>query len=153
MQIQEAAQLSGLSADAIRFYERRGVLPRPPRQPNGYREYTSDHVAILRLARGLRELGLSLAEIALILPVAHEGTCGELRGRLSERLSETLGEIDVRMRELGQTRERLTEVLEGLHRMRPADRRVPGMTACACVQLIAGRRRRSIVLRARPGGR
>ncbi len=60
MNIREAAATSGLSADTIRFYEKKGVLPRPPRRDNGYRSYTDEHVATLRLARGLKDLGLGL---------------------------------------------------------------------------------------------
>ncbi len=60
MNIQEAAHRSGLSADTIRFYERKGVLPRPPRGANGYRQYTEEHVATLEFARGLRDLNLPL---------------------------------------------------------------------------------------------
>ena len=56
MNIQKAAEASGLTADTIRFYEREGVVPPAPRRENGYREYTSEHVAVLRLARGLRDL-------------------------------------------------------------------------------------------------
>ena len=75
MNIQRAAVASGLSADTIRFYEREGILPLPPRRPNGYRNYSEDHVETLRLAVGLRALGLSLSEMSSALTLAHEGRC------------------------------------------------------------------------------
>ncbi|HWQ28729.1 MAG TPA: MerR family DNA-binding transcriptional regulator, partial [Dehalococcoidia bacterium] len=56
MRIGEAARASGLSIDTIRFYERTGTLPAPPRGANGYRRYTPEHVETLRLAAGLRAL-------------------------------------------------------------------------------------------------
>ena len=82
MNIQEAAAASGLSPDTIRFYEKKRVLPQPPRQANRYREYTDEHVATLRLASGLRQLGVPLAEVPPILDVAHTGVCGDIRGQL-----------------------------------------------------------------------
>ncbi len=69
MNIQEAAEASGLSADTIRFYERKRVLPRPPRAANGYRAYTEEHLATLRLTKSLRDLGLPLSEIGSIVAV------------------------------------------------------------------------------------
>ncbi len=69
MNIQQAADASRLSPHTLRFYERKGVLPRPPRSPNGYREYTEEHVATLRLAKGLRELELPLSDVAPILSI------------------------------------------------------------------------------------
>ena len=56
MNIGEAANASSLTPDTIRFYEKKGILPRPPRLASGYRHYTEEHVATLRLAKALREL-------------------------------------------------------------------------------------------------
>ncbi|MCH8008868.1 MAG: MerR family transcriptional regulator [Chloroflexi bacterium] len=70
MNIGEAADASSLTPDTIRFYEKKGILPRPPRLASGYRHYTEEHVATLRLAKALRELESPLAEVAPILSVA-----------------------------------------------------------------------------------
>lgn len=136
MQIQEAAQRSGLSADTIRFYERTGVLPRPPRGPNGYRAYTDDHLATLRVARGLRDLDLPLAEVAGILPAVHDGTCGTVRTSLTEALEHSLEQVDQQIASLQQTRERLLHLFDGLQHMELTDSRIPGAAQCACVRLI-----------------
>ena len=137
MNIQQAARASGLSADTIRFYEKKGVLPRPPRQENGYRTYSEEHVETLRLARGLRDLGLPLGEVAEILPVAHDGTCGDLREALVTTLEGACEEVERRIEDLTRTRGELASILNGVRAM-PADTRdVPGMTACGCVQLVA----------------
>ena len=137
MNIQQAARASGLSADTIRFYEKKNVLPRPPRQENGYRTYSEEHVETLRLARGLRDLGLPLGEVAEILPVAHDGTCGDLREALVTTLEGACEEVDRRIEDLTRTRGELASILNGVRAM-PADTRdVPGMTACGCVQLVA----------------
>ena len=137
MNIQKAAEASGLTADTIRFYEKGGVVPPAPRRENGYREYTDEHVAVLRLARGLRDLGAPLTDVATILPVAHDGTCGDLREALVGTLTGVLAGITARLEELRRTRGELTAILDGLREMEPADNRVPGLDGCRCVELTA----------------
>jgi MerR family copper efflux transcriptional regulator len=139
MNIQRAAAASGLSADTIRFYERRGVLPPPPRRSNGYRDYSEQHVETLRLAVGLRALGLSLGEMAGVLALAHDGTCGDVRSVLGRTLAGALEELDDRIEELVSSREQIVRIVEGLGQMQPGDDAVPGMTPCACVQLVEER--------------
>ena len=65
--IRDAATVSGLSAETIRYYERVGVLPTVPRAVNGYRLYTAAYVETLRFARGLRELGIPLTSVASLV--------------------------------------------------------------------------------------
>jgi DNA-binding transcriptional MerR regulator len=134
--IRRAAESCGLSADTIRFYERRAVIPQPPRRPNGYRDYSERHVETLRLAFGLRALGLSLDEMGAVLGLAHDGTCGDIRSALGETLAGALSQLDARIVELALSRRHVAGILEGLQQMRPGDEAVPGMTPCACVRLV-----------------
>ncbi len=136
MNIQEAAAVSGLTPDTIRFYERKGVLPTPPRQPNGYRHYTEEHVATLRLAKGLRELGLPLEDVGSILVVAHDGMCGEIREMMMERFAQALEDLDGRVQELSVARDHLADLLRGLRKMKPREVSVPGVHACECVRMV-----------------
>jgi len=136
MNISEAARSSGLSVDTIRFYERREVLPRPPRSANGYRSYSREHIATLSLAARLRELALPLDEIASILRVAHDATCGELRDALSGTVAGALGRIDDRIAGLRQTRASLSTLRRGLDRMTPDSERVAGLAPCECVRMV-----------------
>ena len=48
MKIGEVAKAAGVGIDAVRFYEREGLLPEPARQPSGYRDYSPDAVLDLR---------------------------------------------------------------------------------------------------------
>ena len=137
MNIGAAADASSLTPDTIRFYEKKGILPRPPRLASGYRHYTEEHVATLRLAKGLRELELPLAEVAPILSVAHDGTCGEVRESMTKTFTKTLKDLDVRIEELEQARDHLGGLLRGLRKMRRKDITVPGVEACECVRLVA----------------
>jgi MerR family transcriptional regulator, copper efflux regulator len=138
MTIAEAARQSGLSADSIRFYERVGALPKPPRAANGYRQYTGQHVSALRLAKRLRDLDVPLEDVGRVIEVAHEGQCGELRGELIGTLRLVMVDVEQRLRELRECREQLGEVLDGLLEMEPADEMVPGLVACECVQIATG---------------
>ena len=140
MKIQEAAHAVGLTPDTIRFYERSGVLPAPPREANGYRSYTAEHLHTLRLARGLREFRLPLDEIGAIIAVAHDGRCGDVRTTLLTALDGAVQEIDTQIESLRQTRGRLTRVRGGLRRVDGADEQIPGMTPCDCVRSVSGRR-------------
>ena len=137
MNIQQAAGASGLTPDTIRFYERKGVLPRPPREENGYRSYTEGHVLILRLAKGLRHLGVPLEDVRPMLAVAHSGTCSEVRQDMIGSLEQALAETERQLAELLHVRDHLGQILSGLRAMRPADKAIPGMTACECVQLVS----------------
>lgn len=136
MNIQSAALESGLSADTIRYYERARVLPLAPRRPNGYRDYTDAHLATLRLARGLRELDVPLADVAAVLSVAHDGECSDVKSALTERLDTTRDTIDARIRHLKDTRLRITELTQALRAMPDDQGPVPGVDACGCVSTV-----------------
>ncbi|MEL6401442.1 MAG: MerR family transcriptional regulator [Cyanobacteria bacterium P01_A01_bin.70] len=65
MKIRELAEITGLSVDTIRFYEKRGLLDHThvQRQGNNYRDYRETAVTRLRLIRQGKRLGFTLAEI------------------------------------------------------------------------------------------
>jgi len=58
LRIADLARRAGVAASAVRWYEQAGVLPAPPRQENGYRNYGDADLARLRLVVALRRLGL-----------------------------------------------------------------------------------------------
>lgn len=63
LQIGQVAQRTGLSVDAIRFYEKSGLLARPARTQGGYRLYEEREVADLEFIQKAQQLGFSLNEI------------------------------------------------------------------------------------------
>ena len=67
MQIGIVAKKIGLSIDAIRFYERNGLLPQPPRTEGGFRRYGDSDVEILAFVRRVQGLGFKLSEIRGLL--------------------------------------------------------------------------------------
>ena len=59
-----------VAIDTVRYYERAGLLPAPPRRESGYREYPPDTVKRLRFIRRAKNLGFSLPEIAELLELS-----------------------------------------------------------------------------------
>ncbi|WP_327352383.1 MerR family transcriptional regulator [Streptomyces sp. NBC_01304] len=105
MRIGELAAQTGLSRDAIRFYEKVGLVA-GERLANGYRDFSPETVAWLQYVRTAQTLGLSLAEIA-----RHGAELRELpdsAAALSALFEEKIQVIDARMAELGALRAELT---------------------------------------------
>src|SRR5258708_2309246 len=90
MQISIVAQKIGLSVGAIRFYERNGLLPRPPRQQRGFRGYGENDVETLAFVRRVQGLGFKLSEIRGLLNLrgSRMQPCAPVRRRLEEKLAD-----------------------------------------------------------------
>jgi len=110
----ELARRTGLRPSAIRFYERRGIIPRPMRLPNGYRVYEEQALSWIALIRNAQALGITLREARQLVDIvrARKRPCDHAR---------TL--IEARLRTVESTLEQL-ETLRGelrkhLRRMKP----------------------------------
>src|SRR5215470_2965138 len=90
MQIGIVAKKIGLSIDAIRFYERNGLLPRPPRTEGGFRRYGDSDVETLAFVRRVQGLGFKLSEIRSLLRLRGNRLqpCAPVRRRLQEKLAD-----------------------------------------------------------------
>jgi MerR family redox-sensitive transcriptional activator SoxR len=82
--IGQVAAAVGLNASAVRFYERRGVMPLPERA-SGQRRYRLEAIARLRTIRAAQQVGLSLTEISQLLAGADNGESAEVLRELAER--------------------------------------------------------------------
>src|SRR6266567_7537062 len=89
MQIGIVAKKIGLSVDAIRFYERSALLPRPPRTQGGFRQYAESDVETLAFIRRVQGLGFKLSEIRSLLRLRGNRLqpCAPVRRRLQEKLA------------------------------------------------------------------
>jgi len=90
MQIGIIAKKIGLSVDAIRFYERNGLLPRPPRTEGGFRRYADSDVETLAFVRRVQGLGFKLSEIRGLLRLRRNRLqpCAPVQRRLQEKLAD-----------------------------------------------------------------
>ena len=69
LKIGELAEQSQVNLQTIRYYEREGLLPKPPRLASGYRVFSSDAVRRVRFIKRAQELGFSLKEIKELLAI------------------------------------------------------------------------------------
>jgi MerR family transcriptional regulator, copper efflux regulator len=127
IQIGELAKRTTLSIDAIRFYEKRQLLPKPPRSTGGFRLYSTDDLERLLFIRQIHGLGFSLREIRELVELRTRkvDACETVR----ELLKHKLIVIRAKRRELEELETQLMTDLrkcnkELLHRKRH--------TACAC---------------------
>ena len=90
MQIGAVAKKIGLSVDAIRFYERNSLLPRPPRTQGGFRQYAESDVETLAFIRRVQSLGFKLREIRGLLRLRGNRLqpCAPVRRSLQEKLGD-----------------------------------------------------------------
>ena len=83
------ARRTGCNLETIRYYEKIGIIPEPPRTDAGYRVYDDRHVERLRFILRARELGFSLDEIRGLLALVDRGTqtCAEVKDRTERHLA------------------------------------------------------------------
>jgi len=104
--IGELSRRTGLSRDAIRFYERSGLLPRAPRTASGYRLYGDRDADRIRFVREAQDMGLTLDDVRELLAASELRTPEDCR-RVAALLGRRIGEIDERIRAMTRFRERL----------------------------------------------
>ena len=105
----EVARLAGVNIETLRFYERKGILPEPPRRASGYRQYPPETVERVRFIKRAQDLGFSLREIQELLDLRQLSRAKSARVR---RVVEAkLGEIEHKIRDLEAMKESLTELI------------------------------------------
>lgn len=105
-----AARQAGVNVETIRFYERSGLIKRPPKG-EGYRQYTPELIARVRFIRQAQGIGFWLREIEelLALEAGPGADCGEVRARARTKAEE----VDHKLAELGRVRAALEAVIAG----------------------------------------
>src|SRR5215475_5512464 len=116
MKVGEVAARAGVNVETLRYYERRGLLPEPSREPSGHRSYDEDTVRLLRAIKEAQTFGFTLTEIGDYLGAARRSR--KPSEALRVRMAAKIDEIDSR--------------IAGLQRMRDELARVVG---CACDSL------------------
>ena len=114
MQIGIVAKQIGLSVDAIRFYERNGLLPRPPRTEGGFRRYGDSDLETLAFVRRVQGLGFKLSEIQGLLRL--RGNRLQPCAPVQRRLQEKLGEVQRKLSDLHKLEHELRLALRSCNR-------------------------------------
>ena len=79
--IGQLSKLTEVNIETIRYYEKIGIIPHPPRNSSGYRIYSTPHLERLSFVRRSRELGFSQPEVRKLLTLVdeHKYTCAEVQ--------------------------------------------------------------------------
>ena len=113
MWIGEAAEQAGVNVQTLRYYERRGLLPKPPRRTSGYREFPDDAVQIVRFIRRAQDLGFSLDEVEELLRLRRSS--GRNRDRIRAIATRRVRDIERKISELERMRQALQTLVHACH--------------------------------------
>ncbi|WP_215747769.1 helix-turn-helix domain-containing protein [Gluconobacter sp. P1C6_b] len=120
--IGDLARATGTKVETIRFYEKSGLLPAPPRTAGNYRAYGAEHLGRLSFIRRARDLGISMEQVATLLALADrkDQSCEAVdivaRGHLAE--------IDRKLRDLRELRKELAAMISSCDHGTIADCRI-----------------------------
>ena len=112
LRIGDVAAQAGVSVDALRYYERRGLLRPTGRRAGGYREYAPDAAALVRFIKRAQALGFTLAEVEELVRLRREARQPAAALAAREVARAKLHDIDERVRQLTALRGELAELVE-----------------------------------------
>lgn len=115
--IGQLAKAAGVNIETIRFYERHGIIPEPPRRSSGYRQYSAEFVTRIRFIKRAQELGFSLKEIEelLALRVDSQTVCSDVQRRAEAKVHT----IEQKIQMLQKMKQILLELLAHCHAQEP----------------------------------
>lgn len=112
------AEQAEVHAETLRYYERRGILAKPPRSAGNYRLYPREALGRVRFVKRAQELGFTLKEVEELL--ALRATPGARARDVREKAVEKLEETDAKLRSLRRMRRALAELIENCSGEGPA---------------------------------
>lgn len=130
--IAEAAEIVGVPATTLRYYEDIGLIDQPARGANGYRSYDDADLARLRFVTATKNLGIPLTDVAELVRAFDVEDCSTVAHQVVETVAVRLAETQDRIGELTALADRLREVsgrLAAAPAARPCDAGCPCATA------------------------
>jgi len=96
MQIGEISKRIGITVEAIRFYEKQGLIEKPQRNESGYRNYPDETLQRVSFIKKSKELGFSLKEIKELLLLRYEPgtTCNDVKQKAEEKVADIENRIN-----------------------------------------------------------
>lgn len=117
LRIGQVAAHAGVKLQTLRFYERRGLVPPPPRQPSsGYRTYPRDTVRLVRFIKQAQGLGFTLREVEELLRLRARSSTPCLDVEVTAKAK--LDDIDHKIRQLLSIRAALAPLAEACSKNR-----------------------------------
>ena len=95
LKIGQIAQLADVNIETVRYYEREGLIPEPPRRPSGYRQYSLDYVQRIKFIKHAQYLGFSLKEITdlLALRIEPDTACEDVKQQTEVKIANIAAKI------------------------------------------------------------
>ena len=96
LRIGQLAKRSQVNIETVRYYERRGLIPNPPRGESGYRQFPQDVVGRIRFIKHAQGVGFTLKEVSelLSLRVDPKTTCADVKKRAEMKVAEIEKKIE-----------------------------------------------------------
>lgn len=116
--IGQLAKQAQVNIETIRYYERRGLIPEPPRRESGYRQYSPDTVGRIKFIRAAQQLGFALKEIGELLSMRVDP--GTTAGDIKRRAEVKLADIDAKIRDLQRMKAALMKLASACRGRGPA---------------------------------
>ncbi|URJ33915.1 MerR family transcriptional regulator [Paenibacillus polymyxa] len=112
MNIQKAAEMFDLSVDTLRYYERVGVIPPVHRNASGYRDYKTNDLNWIYLAKNLRSAGLTVESLIEFAHLAQLRKTQNVEEAQKQILFDQLEELDKKLAVMQEVRELLVYKIE-----------------------------------------
>ncbi|MBA4159584.1 MAG: MerR family transcriptional regulator [Gemmatimonadetes bacterium] len=107
--IGQVARRADVGVETVRFYERQGLVPEPPRSASGYRQYPEETIVRLHFIQRAKELGFSLREVEVLISLRFESSA--CASDVKNRAEEKVRDIDDRIRDLQRMRQSLSQLV------------------------------------------
>lgn len=94
--IGEVASRANVNKETVRYYEKRGLIPKPDRRRSGYRIFTKRHIKQIKFIKRAQELGFTLNEIKELLELRMDENsyCSEIKQEAQEKYQDVLEKIE-----------------------------------------------------------
>lgn len=104
-----------MNVETVRYYERKGLIPKPPRGASGYRQFPPEAAQRLQFIRRAQELGFSLAEIQdlLALRISPKASCATVKARAEAKIVQIESKIS-KLESMKRTLRKMTSGCSGL---------------------------------------
>ena len=109
MRIGTAAERAGVNVQTLRYYERRGLLPRAPRRTSGYREFPDDAVRVVHFVKRAQDLGFTLDEVEELLRLRNQKRRD--RGRIRAVAEKRVRQVERKIAELQAIKKALSHLI------------------------------------------
>jgi MerR family mercuric resistance operon transcriptional regulator len=92
----KVSEIVGVNVETLRYYERIGVAPKPPRTQGGHRLYSAKDIEQLKFVRHARTIGFSLEEIRVLLGMTAPSNRLKVRAIALDRLKKLEAELEAK---------------------------------------------------------